>query len=40
MCVSVCVSTIEKLEERKVGMKETGKERREKRSLCGSESRV
>lgn len=40
MCVSVCVSRIEKLEERKVGMKETGKERREMRSLCGFESRV
>lgn len=36
----VCVSRIEKLEESKVGMKETGKERREQRTLCGFESRV
>lgn len=40
VCVCLCVSRIEKPEERKFGMKETGKERREKRSLCGFESRV
>lgn len=39
MCVSVCVSRREKLEEGKFGMNETGKERREKKSLCGFECR-